>query len=196
VGGDLYESAAGSYQTVYLGGRGLTSGLLWNLEGRIWNTPTEEIEGAVELTLSIPVGDGFTLEVAGGRAGPDPLLDTPPGVNGSALLSWEVLGPPRPPEPVYRVGQEPTGTFVTFRLEREDATEVAVIGDFSGWEPVPLQERGGVWRARIPIAPGVYHFGFLVDGEWHVPDHAPGRVTDEFGRDNATLVVQVTPDGR
>ena len=36
---------------------------------------------------------------------------------------------------------------------------------------------------------GAHHFGFLVDGEWFVPETATGRVSDEWGRVNATLVV-------
>ena len=41
------------------------------------------------------------------------------------------------------------------------------------------------------LPPGVYHFGFRVDGEWYVPEDAPGRVSDGYGQVNATLVVPV-----
>jgi hypothetical protein len=52
-----------------------------------------------------------------------------------------------------------------------------------------MRKRGGSWVAEVKLPPGLYHFGFLVDGEWFVPEHAPGRVNDEFGRTNATLIV-------
>ena len=64
-----------------------------------------------------------------------------------------------------------------------------MIGDFSDWEPLEMQRQGNAWLARVPIEPGIYHFGFLVDGEWYVPENATGKVTDDFGRLNATLVV-------
>jgi hypothetical protein len=78
---------------------------------------------------------------------------------------------------------------VVFRLEYDDAASVSVIGDFSAWEPIALTRQGANWMGTLPMEPGLYHFGFLVDGEWFVPEHAPGRVTDDFGRVNATLVV-------
>lgn len=42
---------------------------------------------------------------------------------------------------------------------------------------------------EIPVESGAHHFGFLVDGEWFVPETATGRVSDEWGRVNATLLV-------
>jgi 1,4-alpha-glucan branching enzyme len=80
-------------------------------------------------------------------------------------------------------------TVATFRLKRPEADSVSVMGDFTAWKPVPMRRQGGTWVARTPLEPGLYHFGFLVDGEWFVPEDAPGRVTDEFGRVNATVAV-------
>ena len=37
--------------------------------------------------------------------------------------------------------------------------------------------------------PGFHHFGFLVDGEWWIPEGVQGAVPDEWGRVNATMVV-------
>ena len=48
---------------------------------------------------------------------------------------------------------------------------------------------GRDWVLEIPLAPGTYHFGFLVDGEWFVPETAPGQVSDDWGQMNATIVV-------
>lgn len=41
-----------------------------------------------------------------------------------------------------------------------------------------MTREGEAWVARVRVKPGLYHYGFLVDGEWHVPEHAPGKVAD------------------
>ncbi|KPK00953.1 MAG: hypothetical protein AMS20_14555 [Gemmatimonas sp. SG8_28] len=76
-----------------------------------------------------------------------------------------------------------------FRVRYDDADAVSLMGDFSDWQPISMSREDGYWVAVVPVQPGLYHFGFLVDGEWHVPENAPGRVTDEFGQTNATLAV-------
>ena len=48
---------------------------------------------------------------------------------------------------------------------------------------------GRDWVLEIPLLSGTYHFGFLVDGNWFVPEEAPGQVSDDWGQVNATIVV-------
>ena len=79
--------------------------------------------------------------------------------------------------------------MVRFRVEDRAAQRVEVLGDFSGWEPQAMVQDGRDWVLEIPLAAGTYHFGFLVDGEWFVPEEAPGRVSDDWGQMNATVVV-------
>ena len=52
-----------------------------------------------------------------------------------------------------------------------------------------MERQDDSWTIRLTLAPGVYHFGFRLDGEWFVPDDATGLITDEYGQRNATLVV-------
>lgn len=189
IGGDLYESRDGTYRAAYVEGGGPLGLARWALVARLWDTPGD-LEPQLELNLALPIGGRWSAEVTGGRGGPDPLLESPAAVSGSFLLSWDVTGTGRGSMPVYTVERRPGRTVVVFRLRRADASRVSLVGDFSGWQPIPMERVGGVWQARLPVPPGLYHFGFLVDGEWHVPPAAPGQVTDEFGRRNATLVVQ------
>jgi hypothetical protein len=49
---------------------------------------------------------------------------------------------------------------------------------------------GSRWRVRLNIPPGTHHFGFLADGIWYLPEDAPDTVPDEWGRRNATLVIE------
>lgn len=76
-----------------------------------------------------------------------------------------------------------------FRLPREDARPPVLIGDFSGWEPVPMRPEGAWWVARVRLAPGAYHYAFrAADGTVLVPAGVP-TVDDGFGGRSAVLVV-------
>jgi 1,4-alpha-glucan branching enzyme len=79
---------------------------------------------------------------------------------------------------------------VRFRLDVPSAAHVELLGDFTFWEPVPMTRTGDEWTVEVNVAPGTYHFGFNVDGEWYLPDDAPDSVPDEWGRRSATLVVE------
>ena len=83
----------------------------------------------------------------------------------------------------------PSGMAALFRVEDDAAQRVDVLGDFSGWDPQAMVRDGRAWVLEIPLATGTYHFGFLVDGEWFVPERAPGQVSDDWGQVNATIVV-------
>jgi hypothetical protein len=52
-----------------------------------------------------------------------------------------------------------------------------------------MVQDGRAWVLEIPLQAGTYHFGFLADGEWFVPEDAPGQVNDDWGQMNATIVV-------
>jgi 1,4-alpha-glucan branching enzyme len=91
---------------------------------------------------------------------------------------------------LYALGEENGGARrVRFQLDLPEATRVDLLGGFTGWEPMPMARAGATWSLELSVPPGTHHFGFLVDGEWHVPDGAPGNVPDDWGRVNATLVV-------
>jgi len=75
------------------------------------------------------------------------------------------------------------------------ATSVAVVGDFNEWDPLrDRMERGGdegVWRVRLKVRPGVYEYGFLVDGrDWTKDPKAEESLADGFGGENSVLFVE------
>ena len=188
AGLEAYGTANGSYYAGYVGSVAPLGGALAGAGLKVWDT-LAGVELEMNFSLAVPLGSRWSAEMRAGRSGPDPLLGSPAAVDGSAVASLNVYVP-RPPAPVVTVNRG-EATVAVFRLEIEDAEAVSVIGDFSGWEPIPMHRRGEIWTARIPVQPGLYHFGFLVDGDWRVPENAPGKITDEFGRTNATLVVPV-----
>jgi 1,4-alpha-glucan branching enzyme len=48
----------------------------------------------------------------------------------------------------------------------------------------------GVWTITIPLAPGRYHYTFVVDGTtWVADPMAPRTLEDDFGRPNSVITV-------
>ncbi len=73
------------------------------------------------------------------------------------------------------------------------ASEVAIVGDFNDWEeggsPLHRVSEPGVWAITIPLAPGRYHYTFVVDGRWVADPVAPRTREDDFGRPNSVITV-------
>lgn len=187
-----FDAASGSFVVASFGVRGTAPARVsWSVDLRVWDTPggTEASGG---LVVQVPFDGPWDGHASGGRTRPDPLLGTAPSVSGAVVMSRQLVrfgdgeagwaG-------LYRVKEGGGTPVVRFRLARPAADSVAVSGDFTAWEPREMRREGGRWVLELPVEPGTYHFGFLVDGQWYVPEDAPGRVSDEWGRVNATLVV-------
>jgi hypothetical protein len=193
----IHESSGGTYRSAglrLLVGKG---GSALELRLDTWDTPGgTETTGGVAFIL--PLG-GWNLRGFLGRTEPDPLTLTEPGggsgglLVGRSLISNDNLPDAKPP--LHRV-LEPTegGASVEIHLEAPRGTErVEVLGDFTLWEPVPMEMDGARWMVELRIPSGTHHFGFLVDGEWFLPEDAPDAVPDEWGRKNATMVIDEGP---
>lgn len=58
---------------------------------------------------------------------------------------------------------------VEFEFYRPEAKQMFVAGDFNGWRETGLAMKKGAdgrWRCRLRLAPGVYHFRYVGDGQW------------------------------
>lgn len=69
---------------------------------------------------------------------------------------------------------------------------VQLVGDFTHWQRSPISLRKddqGMWRAKVALAPGTYHYRFLVDGEWRDDPECTIRVANPFGSQNAVREV-------
>ena len=76
------------------------------------------------------------------------------------------------------------GGEVEFRMFRPAARRVCLTGDFTGWNEnaLPMKQTAeGWWICRLRLAPGMYQFQYLVDGERYL-DYAA------FGLDRAATV--------
>ena len=157
---------------------------------RVWDTPLgTETTGSIAVTVPLG-GPSWFAQLVGGRTYPDPLVQSEPGGQGGLVIGRRLVRfGPSVATPVVALRSTPGGAAARFRLEDRDAQRVEVLGDFSSWEPQLMARDGRAWLLEIPLTTGTYHFGFLVDGEWFVPEGAPGRVSDDWGQMNATLVV-------
>jgi len=75
---------------------------------------------------------------------------------------------------------------VIFTLEAPSASRVSVVGDFNGWRPDALTQKGGTngaWEITVPLKKGaVYTYDFLIDGQqWVADPHSETQIDDGFG---------------
>jgi 1,4-alpha-glucan branching enzyme len=80
----------------------------------------------------------------------------------------------------------------TFAFNAPAALSVQLVGDFTHWEKTPIslkKEKDGVWRASVELAPGTYHYRFLVDGQWRDDPECTLRVPNPFGGNNSVRKV-------
>lgn len=143
--------------------------------------------GSVTLWLAPVVG----LGVAAGTS-PSDLLQALPG--GRYLSAGIRLARARPDVPSVRPIERRT-------FEREEgrgrlrfrvagATRVDVVGEWTGWQPVPMRRGpGGAWVLPLDLPAGVYRFNLVVDGEeWIVPADV-SWVDDGYGGRTGILIV-------
>ncbi|MDB4913431.1 MAG: glycoside hydrolase family 13 domain protein [Gemmatimonadetes bacterium] len=82
---------------------------------------------------------------------------------------------------------------VRFDLIAPSATRVTIVGDFNKWNPeaLPMQRSadGKRWEIEVPLPPGRYSYGFVVDGLLTRDPAAPQSASDDFGIPNSVLTV-------
>jgi len=64
---------------------------------------------------------------------------------------------------------------------------VLLVGDFTHWQekPIPMRKGAdGAWSAAVDLAPGTYHYRFMVDGEWRDDPECTVRVSNPYGTEN------------
>lgn len=83
---------------------------------------------------------------------------------------------------------------IMFSLDAPRDAVVQIAGDFTDWQPQPLNLTGGrngstLWQKAVRLKPGFYQYKYIIDGEW-VPDPANEKTVDNsFGSVNSFLTV-------
>jgi 1,4-alpha-glucan branching enzyme len=108
---------------------------------------------------------------------------------------WRPEAAPREAAAITGRTQEERGGTVRFDFTLpKSAREVALVGDFNGWDTdaTPMVRGDGagrIWSARIPLEPGRHEYAFVVDGQRWVVDPLAPQVNDAgFGPTNAVVV--------
>lgn len=79
-----------------------------------------------------------------------------------------------------------------FALSAPRARRVCLVGDFTHWEEHPIamkKNRLGLWKAKVPLQSGTYHYRFLVDGEWTDDPNCTLHAPNPFGSEDDVRIV-------
>ena len=193
VAGGAHETPGGVFgsgggRMVFAGGWGAVE-----LSADVWRTPlASEVTGGVAFALPL---SGWSLRGFVGRSEPDPLTLAEPGSGGGGLLVGRSLYARELGESATTgrevVAEGPEGARVRLSVEPPSGAErVEVVGDFTLWEAVPMQRDGKGWVVDLEVEAGTHHYGYLVDGEWYLPEDQENVVPDEWGRMSAILVIE------
>ena len=74
-----------------------------------------------------------------------------------------------------------------FFFTASDASSVQLVGDFTHWQTKPInlvKQANGIWKTSVPLSPGIYHYRFLVDGQWSDDPQSTLRIPNIFGSHN------------
>ena len=86
-----------------------------------------------------------------------------------------------------------TRVVVTFRPTKEVDQKIALVGNFNNWDKdVDFMDRqvDGSFKFEMPLAPGVYHYKFVLnDAEWILDPANTQRISDGWGGENSILKV-------
>lgn len=79
---------------------------------------------------------------------------------------------------------------VTFKIEADDADEVALLIESNDWQPIAMEQlKSGPFktRLRLPLHSQI-EFRYLIDGHtWENDEAADAYVPNGFGSDNSVV---------
>ncbi len=76
-----------------------------------------------------------------------------------------------------------------------DANSVQLVGDFTHWQSKPInlvKQANGVWKTSVSLTAGIYHYRFLVDGQWRDDPQCTLRIPNIFGSHNMVREVSAS----
>jgi hypothetical protein len=180
-----YDWAGGSATLNGARGRAWAFGGSWLNAG--FPSPRVGYGGGATLRL----GRGVETTVLWSQEPVDPVYFSVPRRTWSVQLTRRLGGGGRAVAavPIPVLPPAPDGTVRISLPLRVSASAPYLVGDFTGWQLVPMTREGGDWAVRLPIAPGTYHYAFRSgEGKTFVPSFLP-QVDDGFGGTSAVLVV-------
>ena len=90
--------------------------------------------------------------------------------------------------------QTATKKRVKFEVAAGVGKTVSLAGSFNEWDPAVkyLQDKdgNGIYVGYLMLAPGIYEYKFIIDGEWRLDDKNANFAPNDFGTLNSVLVVK------
>lgn len=89
---------------------------------------------------------------------------------------------------------------VEFAVHAPDAANVSMAISYptkgkSEWQPIPMNQRNGVWSVSLSLPPGTYEYGYKIDGQWWANDPAADYLVSGAGDVlNAVREIEVQED--
>lgn len=159
-----------------------------------WSTDPQpvRVRPAYGLAAALILAAGVGL--LGRGPGGSESTTVPAGSTASAPEAGPSEALPRGPVHATSAGETPGLVSTRFVYVDEDASSVAVAGDFNGWTPQPMRARtvngNRVWTTTLPLREGEHQYMFVVDGEkWVTDPLAPVQREDGFGHRNAVIAL-------
>jgi hypothetical protein len=175
-----FPYAGGAAQFVY--GRATT----WGSIGRWLDDALPTL--ALGAGASMRVTDHVDVHASWQQEPNDPLYWNSPQRTWSIRLSRS-FGTAPLPAPVLPRAEDGRIT-IRIPVDASPSAAPSVLGDFTGWEPVPMVRSGEFWTVNLPVEQGTHYYGFKhADGTWFVPSSLPNQVDDGMGGRSAVLVV-------
>lgn len=156
---------------------------------------TQANAGTMSASSTLQITERFALLTAGGRQLADPLRGLPQA--DLLTISARVSFGPKPLPVMQRsviaeagvVAYAGGGGELVVRVLAAESMVVEVAGDFSDWQPLPMERDGAMWVARARLAPGKHRVAVRVNGgEWRAPRNL-ARVRDDYGGEAGLVVV-------
>jgi len=91
-----------------------------------------------------------------------------------------------------RNGNGSVNQSVRLEFTHPSAKSVSVAGTFNDWHPGATEMVAvgdGRWLKELALAPGVYEYRLVVDGEWMPDPRASETAPNPFGGTNSVLKV-------
>jgi hypothetical protein len=152
----------------------------WEASGVWWVAPSIGLVGAAGHSLP-----QFGLAVPGARYGTV-------GIRLALGAAPRTRRPPHEPPPVAsNAPRLVLATPVRLAIIGPSAVRAEIMGDFTDWQPRPLEPDGeGRWTLPVALSPGVHHLNVRFDGgDWAVPAGTVA-VDDGFGGKVGLFVVR------
>ena len=81
---------------------------------------------------------------------------------------------------------------VVFSVDAPEAKDVYVAGDFNGWKldsDSKMEQDNGVWKKRVNLGNGRYHYRFVIDGKWTEDVKNPVNEVNPYGSIDSLIEV-------